>query len=142
MEKKKEGRIYGCCRGVNSFSRKYLPSPLPSLSLSLFVSGVIPPNEEEYNREIVRSLGALRCGEPRLFRNRDLEFPRWDRLGPIVDLDHGLTRFGENLRPNLFFFSFFFSKQLIAAEKLGQICVTLVNSPKFGRECVIDREDS
>lgn len=85
-----------------------LSSP-PSLSLSLlFVSGVIPPNEEEYNREIVRSLGALRCGEPRLFRNRDLEFPRWDRLGPIVDLDHGLTRFGENLRPNLFFFFLFF----------------------------------
>lgn len=78
-----------------------------------------------------------------MFRNRDLEFPRWDRLGPIVDLDHGLTRFGENLRPNLFFFFlFFFSEQLIAAEKLGQICVTLVNSLKFGRGCAIDREDS
>lgn len=41
-----------------------------------------------------------------LFRNRELETD----VGPIVDLGHGLTRFGENLRPNLFCsFSFFFS---------------------------------
>lgn len=44
-----------------------------------------------------------------LFRNRELETD----VGPIVDLGHGLTRFGENLRPNLFcsfsFFFFFFS---------------------------------
>lgn len=99
------------CRGVNSFSRKYLPPlslSLPTLSPALFL-------RTRNNREIV-SLDT--GGRARwLFRNRELETD----VGPIVDLGHGLTRFGENLRPNLFCsFSFFFFLFLDRG-KIGQI---------------------